>query len=117
MQLSRRCFIKAVSAAAVAGAVAIKLPAPWLPTLALKRETALEYLRRSYNDFRNANGRDPKVILVGQELFDAAESQMVANMRFVEFGESGDGHLSRSLKFKAAVLRISCSGWQVVHAA
>lgn len=114
-EMNRRGFLKALTTAAVGAAVVAHVPVRWMPSGALRDETALAYLRRAYNDWRDATGLDPKVIEIGSDLFDAAQGQMQANMRFCD---PTVPVVERSLKFKAATLRERGHGWQVkaIHA-
>src|SRR3990167_3345360 len=107
--MNRRGFLKAFTVAVVGVAVTSRVPAAWMPTKALRRESALEYLRRAYNAHtRGQIGNAPRYIDVGRELFEAAEDEMIACMRFTA---SDAEPTERTLFFKGAVLRERGRGW------
>lgn len=116
--MNRRGFLKALSTAAVGVAVAAHVPAQWMPTLRLRNETALEYLRRAYNEHTRGKGAagHPREIHVGWQLFEAAESEMLVVTREVY------GHTvlfttrdapGTTLRFKGSTLRAVGQGWDI----
>ena len=125
MTWSRRTFVKTL----VATAVATQIPVAWLPTETLRRASALEYLRRAYNEWSlstfKAGGslRSPRYIDVGRELYDAAAGEMIACERVISFDATESSVLPLSLTalaqerpmlhFKAAKLREVGRGWGI----
>src|SRR5262245_31838008 len=102
--MNRRSFLRGLAVAVVATRVPLSvLPAP------LRRESALEYLRREWNRWAAEHGRAPGIIYVSPQLFEAVEDEMTACTRFT------DAHAAfeSMLMFKGALLGPAreLSGW------
>ena len=110
--MNRRAFLKALTTAVVGTAVALEVDPSWMPTATLQRETALTYLRRGFNEWVSAHRRAPRFLDVGRELFEAAEGEMLACMRFCP-GDADSLNGPRMLMFKGARMHEVGRGWEI----
>ena len=113
--MNRRGFLGALLKGAVAVTVASKIPAEWIPVREVRECVALEYLRKRYNEYCAPPvfpDNMPTALVVGQELWDAAETEMVANTRFLYTRER---ETRPHIMFKGTPLVAEGHGWRIVR--
>lgn len=110
--MNRRAFITRLASATVGVAAVLHVPASVLaPTPAAARfirDGAIERLRAAYLAYQRKHGDWPDVIVVGRELYEAYEGELVACQRFMS---TQFGH--RSLMFKGAAVLEGGAGWAI----
>lgn len=117
--MNRRFFITRVTQGVAAAVVLAHVPIQWVPNIGgVKKGVALDYLRKAYNEWcAGKGGRHPYVIIVGRDLYEAAESEMICNSRIIEGGglfiKNGFEHHG-GLAFKDAALTYRGPGWHIV---
>jgi hypothetical protein len=106
--MNRRSFLTRLSTGLVGACVATHLPTAYLPAK-VRTTAALDYLRRTYNDFCKGSGvgHYPKMIYAGRALYDAAKSELIEVQRRYQGGYYVNARYPESLMFKAATLRPS----------
>ena len=122
MKLSRRGFLGALATAAVGACVATKIPTSILPAR-VRTYAACEFLREKYNawwmgrsgGYTDFSAPRPEMMLVGRELFQAYEGEIVAlEAAFIDLRHR-DFDI---LKFKGAGVMThelaSLRGWDVM---
>lgn len=101
--ISRRGFFGALATAAVGACVATKIPTAFLPQ-PVRSRAAVEYLLKHYRahtEGAGLSGEWPRAMLVGRELYEAYESEVVA----LEGGRyQQDDAFGPSLVFKGAIV-------------
>lgn len=111
---TRRGFLGLLATGTVTACLATKIPTAWLPE-AIQTRAACEFLRQKVNDWLGKYGWDypPKVIVADGALFDAYDSELVANERFV-LARMEPRPGERMLTFKGIPVRrsaIATNGW------
>jgi hypothetical protein len=112
--MNRRAFLKRFGIGVSAALALASLPETAIRGLSVAdagQRCAIEYLRKVYNDYMRGRSACayPRRIEVGEELFAAYEGEITFFERFCAVGEES---LSvRNLKFKAATVYPSGSGW------
>lgn len=113
--MNRRNFLTRVAKGAAAAVVLAHVPVEWVPQVGgLQDCVALSYLRKHFNEWCTGNrGYFPDIIVVGQDLYEAASGEMICNMRF-----TSDDEIHRpqpNLRFKATTLTHNHQpGWRII---
>ena len=111
--LTRRDFFRRSSAVLVTTFVATKLPVEWLPQ-PVRTEAAIEFLMRHYRRYLDAHaGTPPGHMTAGRELYEAAERELVCNVRFTADDLSDPFRATPTLLFKGVRVVESGVGWRV----
>ncbi len=96
--LTRRGFLGFLATSAVSACVVVKLPTAWVPE-PVRRYAACDFMRATVNDWCGLYGHAPDRLRTGVALYEAYESELTANMRFVRGDEATPPR--RCLTFKA----------------
>ena len=118
--ISRRGFFGALATAAVGACLATKIPTSFLPQ-PVRYRAACEYLLKKYHAHTKGLGvsaeKWPKAILVGRELYEAYESELVPMERFGAYS-AADTPYAETLAFKSAMVvahpLTGLRGWDVM---
>ena len=113
-RFTRRGFLGLLATGAVGACVAAKIPTSLLPA-PVRARAACEFLREHYHAYcRGGAGRHPWAFLVGRELFEAYESELVAIEAFMEAAAPQ----IETLRFKGAAVAshslTGLTGWDVM---
>ena len=117
MKLGRRGFFGALATAAVGACIATKIPTAFLPQ-PIRYRAACEYLSQRYHAYTKglsfAAGNWPRAMLVGRELYEAFESELVAIEAFTDAATPQ----IETLRFRGAVVvshsLTGLTGWDVM---
>jgi hypothetical protein len=118
MAMNRRAFLQRVCGGLVATAVVTKIPTAWIPEK-VQVYAACEFLRKAFNRHvaaRVESGAEffdavPHHMTAGRELYEAYESELTPNMRFMS-GDPRD-RARPNLAFKGVRLYKEGRGWRV----
>jgi hypothetical protein len=116
--MNRRGFLGALATGLVGACVATKVPTGWLPE-PVRRTAAREYMRKAYNEYaRGVVMNHPRAMLVGRELYEAYEGELVAMERFVWVDREAESAGLPTLAFKGAHVLAhpltGLRGWEVL---
>jgi hypothetical protein len=115
--MKRRRFLQLLAGGVVGTAAALHAPGWVLSSTAPGRKLACEYLRTQYLAFVQLHHKAPYRIVVGKDLYDAFEGELVANERFIEklstLREQYEALSPEHLLFKAARVQWLGPGWDV----
>lgn len=81
--MNRRRFVQLFAGGIIGTAAALHLPGTLVAKTDLGRRSACEMLRRAWLDHYTRTKREPVVMLVGRDLYDAFGEELTANERYV----------------------------------
>jgi hypothetical protein len=111
--MNRRTFLRRFATGVVAAAALAHIPASVVKMAGLTepaKRYAIEYLDKVYKDYTKgkSSAHAPRIIEVGQELYEAYHDDLQPWMRFT----SGDSQWRRpTLMFRAATVVAEGNGW------
>jgi hypothetical protein len=113
--MKRRRFLQLLAGGVVGTAAVLHAPGWVLSSTRPGRRLACEYLRGQYLAFVQAHHSPPYRIIVGRDLFEALERELVFNERFIEslstLREQYEALAPEHLLFKAARVQWLGPGW------
>lgn len=118
--MNRRTFLRRFSVGVVATAALASIPASALQSIGLgdaAQDWAIKKLTKAYNDYWRAHRKTPREFIIGRDLFDAFEGQLIVHHRFVFASNVTDGPIpdSYSLCFKSCRVRWEGRGYEITH--
>lgn len=110
--MNRRNFLTRVAKGAAAAVVLAHVPISWAPAGQFRHYWALAYIDAEHKKFMRGKSihEHPELILVGRDLYEAAEGEMIVNYRFTTTDQE---YRDRSLMFRASILSYEGRGWRV----
>ncbi len=108
--INRRSFLRGLATALIA----VHIPVKIVQTLAgpeAAQDSIIAMLVREYNTIMKGRGfsHSPRYLIVGQDLMDAYEGELIVNSRFLDVDLVKQGY--RSLKFKSITMVSDGPGW------
>lgn len=115
--MNRRRFVQLFAGGIIGTAAALHLPGTLVAKADIGRRSACEMLRRAWLDHYTRTKREPVVMLVGRDLYDAFGDELTANARFVSQLPARDAYAAmypEHLLFKGGrVHRGIVGGWRI----
>lgn len=113
----RRRFLQLLVGGVIGTAATLRLPGALVGKTAIGRRSACEYVRRAFNEYCDTHHGPPYMLVLEHDLYDALDSELVANQRYVVSGrltprEAYEALMPEHMLFKGSrVQRGSRRGW------